>query len=230
MNIIRFLAHRLRTIRGMTIVHVGAHFGEEGARYQKWAAGKVVWIEAAPYIFEKLEQTVRGLEQKPRGLFARMFSMPRTQHVLIQALVGDQDDQVVSFHLFDNDGASNSVFKIHRAEDDPWEAVQETGEVLQLPMHTLDKTLEEAGVSPEEVDVLVLDVQGAELMCLKGADRVLKSARYLESEVSRDVVYEGGVLLAELEPWLGERGYVRRTMLRRPHMNAIFVNRSRSEG
>lgn len=225
MNIVRFLAHRLRTIRGMTIVHVGAHFGEEGARYQKWAAKKIVWIEAAPYIFETLQKTVQGLEQKPQSLFARLFGVARTQHVLIQALVGDEDNQVASFHLFDNDGASNSVFKIHRAEDDPWAAVQETGEVLELPMHTLDKTLEEAGVVPEEVDVLVLDVQGAELMCLKGADRVLKSARYLETEVSRDVVYEGGVLLSELEPWLNERGYVRRTMLRRPHMNAIFVRR-----
>jgi FkbM family methyltransferase len=222
-NIIRFLAFRLKTIRGMTVVHIGAHSGEEAERYQRWCARRVVWFEAAPYIFEKLQAHIKEIRKQKRSLFAWLTGAPRTEHILVQALVGEADGKTAEFHLFDNDGASNSIFRMARDENDRFPGVRETGEVLALPVQTLDRELENAGVSPESVDVLVLDVQGAELLCLKGAPRVLKTARYIETEVSREPVYEGGVLLSELESWLSKRNYVRKTSVRRSHMNAIFV-------
>ncbi len=223
MNILRYLLMRGRTLRGMTIVHVGAHYGEEAARYQDWGARTVVWFEAAPDIFAKLQAHIRAIESRPPSLFARLTGAPRTRHVLVQALVGESDGATAEFHLFDNEGASNSMFRLQRGEGDRFASVRETGEILELPMRALDAALADAGISPEAVDVLVLDVQGAELICLKGAARVLAAIRYLESEVSVKPVYDGGVLLAELEPWLAARGLTRRTLLRRPHMNAIFA-------
>jgi FkbM family methyltransferase len=223
MNIVRYLAMRWRTIRGMTIVHVGAHYGEEAARYQDWGSRTVVWFEAAPDIFEKLEQHIAEVGRRPPSLFCRLTRAPRTRHVLVKALVGEDEGETADFHIFDNAGASNSMFKLKRGESDRFSRIRETGEVLKLPIRTLDRELDANGVAPESVDVLVVDVQGAEMMVLKGAARVLRSARYVESEVSREPVYEGGVLLSELEPWLAARGFRRRTMLTRPHMNAIFT-------
>ena len=207
----------------MTVVHVGAHTGQEAERYQRWGARRIIWFEAAPYIFEKLQAHIDEIRKRERSLFAWLTDAPSTEHILVQALVGEEDGKTAEFHLFDNEGASNSVFRMARDENDSFAGVRETGEVLALPVRTLDRELDEAGVSPESVDVLVLDVQGAELLCLKGAPRVLKAARYIETEVSREPVYQGGVLLSELEPWLNERGYVRKTSVRRPHMNTIFV-------
>jgi FkbM family methyltransferase len=228
MNIVRYLAFSLKTIRGMTIVHVGAHFGEEAARYQRWGAKRVIWVEAEPDIFEVLKSRIEDARKLPLSFFQKFAGAAATEHVLINTLVGEKDGGTAEFHLFNNDGASNSMFKMKRGEDDKFASVLETGEVLTLPVNTLDTALKSAGIDPKTVDVLVLDVQGAELLCLKGAMETLASAKYLESEVSRDPVYEGGVLLAELEPWLAQRGFRRMTMLRRPHMDAIFVNAGRT--
>lgn len=225
MNIVRYLGMRLKTLRGMTVVHVGAHYGEEAERYQRSMAKKVVWIEAAPDIFPRLEEHIADMRKRPPDFLARLCSAPPTEHLLAQTLVGEEDGRPAEFHLFDNAGSSNSMFRLHRGENDRFASVRETGEVLTLPMKRLDTVLDEIGVAPESVDVLVLDVQGAELICLKGADRTLKSVRYIETEVSKEPVYDGGVLLAELEPWLNARGFVRRTWLNKPHMNAIFVRR-----
>ncbi|MCY0149681.1 FkbM family methyltransferase [Hoeflea sp. G2-23] len=203
-------------------MHVGAHFGEEASRYQDWGAKTVVWFEAAPNIFSALQTHLDSMASRPASLFCRLMRQKPTRHIAVQALVGAEDGGSAEFHLFDNDGASNSMFKIKREGNDRFAKVRETGEVLELPMRTLDAALDDVGVPPETVDVLVLDVQGAELMCLQGAARTLAAADYLESEISRETVYEGGVLLSELEPWLSSRGFKRKTMVRRSHMNAIF--------
>ena len=222
MNILRYLLMRGRTLRNKTVVHVGAHYGEEAARYQDWGAKTVVWFEAAPDIFPALQKHIETMASRPPSLFCRLTGQKPTRHIAIQALVGAEDGGSAEFHLFDNDGASNSMFKMKRGENDRFAQVRETGEVLELPMRTLDAALDDVGIPPETVDVLVLDVQGAELMCLQGAARTLAAIKYLESEVSREPVYDGGVLLSELEPWLAGHGFKRKTMVRKSHMNAIY--------
>ncbi|MCP4314494.1 MAG: FkbM family methyltransferase [Hyphomicrobiales bacterium] len=223
MNIVRYLGMRGRTICGKTIVHVGAHFGQEARKYQMWGAKRVIWIEAEPSNFAKLEQNIEQIRKLSPSPFVKITGVPQTEHILIQALVGDADGKAVIFHLFNNEGASNSVYSLHDYGREQFKDLKETGEILTLPMRLLDNVLEEAGVAPEIVDILVLDIQGAELLCLKGATRLLTSIRYLESEISSTPVYEGGVLLNELEDWLGERGFIRKTLIRRSHMNAIYV-------
>ncbi|EDQ35688.1 methyltransferase, FkbM family [Hoeflea phototrophica DFL-43] len=222
MNILRYLLMRGRTLRNKTVVHVGAHYGEEAEHYQNWGAATVVWFEAAPDIFAALQTHLASMEQKPRSLFCRLTGQKRTRHIAVRALVGGVDGGTAEFHLFDNDGSSNSIFKMKRGENERFPQVRETGEVLELPMRTLDAALDDVGIPPETIDVLVLDVQGAELMCLQGAKRTLAAIDYLESEVSVEPVYEGGVLLSELEPWLEEHGFKRATAVRKNHMNAIY--------
>jgi FkbM family methyltransferase len=222
MNILRYLLMRGRTLRNKTVVHVGAHYGEEASRYQDWGASTVVWFEAAPDIYPVLEEHIASMAARPKSWFCWLTGQPQTRHITVQALVGAEDGGSAEFFLFDNDGASNSMFKMSRGETDRFSNVRETGEVLKLPMRTLDAALDDVGVRPETVDVLVLDVQGAELMCLQGAARTLAAVDYLESEVSREPVYEGGVLISELEPWLAKHGFKRKTMVRKSHMNAIY--------
>ncbi|MEZ6131739.1 MAG: FkbM family methyltransferase [Planctomycetaceae bacterium] len=221
MNIVRYMLLRLRTLRGMTVVHVGAHFGEEAARYERMLAKRVVWVEASPDVYKVLTKNIEQTRSRKPGVLHRLFPVPRTEHICINALVGEDDGNVREFHIFDNDGASNSMFRLNR-DDHTFDAVQETGEVLSLPVRTLDSALRDIGVEPSEVDVLVLDTQGAELMCLKGATELLSSADFIETEVSTEPVYEGGVLLNEMEPWLNARGFHRKTMVRKTHMNVIF--------
>jgi FkbM family methyltransferase len=223
MYIVRHLRRRLKTLRGMTIVHVGAHQGQEAAEYDAWGAAKVIWIEADPAQLPGLEKTIEQVEALPRSLFSRIFGAPKTKHQVINALVGDVDGADTDFYLFANEGASNSLFTKHPDVDARLDWLKETGEVLQLKMRTLDALLAENDISPDSIDFLAMDIQGAELMCLKGATQVLKNLHYVETEISKTPIYDGGVLLDELEPWLNAHGFYCKTWLRRDFMNAVFV-------
>jgi FkbM family methyltransferase len=225
MYIVRTLARRLRTLRGMTIVHVGANRGQEADLYQKWGARRVVWIEADPSIIPALQQHLSEVSKRPASLFCRLFRAPKTEHILISALVGEIEGANSPFYLFSNGGESNSIFRLSQSGQDKFPHIAETGEVLQMKMRSLDVLLVENGIDPVAVDVLALDIQGAELLCLKGATKLLSTLKYLETEISKLPFYEGGVLLPELELWLNARGFYLKTWLRRPSMNAVFVKR-----
>jgi FkbM family methyltransferase len=141
---------------------------------------------------------------------------------VIESLVGDEDGRATDFYIFSNAGASNSIFRKSEAFAEH-DAVTETGEVKRLHMRTLDRLLPENGIALSDVDILVLDVQGAELLCLNGAAELLKSVQIIESEVSKRSFYKDGVLLPELDTHLRGAGFTRRTWVRRNSMNAVYT-------
>jgi len=72
----------------------------------------------------------------------------------------------------------------------------------------------------------VLDVQGAELLVLKGAGKLLRNCMSLLIEVSTRQVYSGGVLFNDLECFLSDFDLV---PLWRPgiksHENILFIKK-----
>lgn len=227
MNIDLYLALRLRSLRGKTLVHVGAHGGEEARKYETLGAARVVWVEADPDMFRRLQANLDAAARRPQPLIARILGFPRTQHIAVEALVGDEDGREVEFRVVNNDGASSSIFGLHDNARARFAGLSETGEVRRLTMRRLDTVLAEAGVPPSEVDAMVIDVQGAELLCLRGAEAALRSAELLECEVSRIPIYEGGVLLDELSSWLKARGFTLAAPVRQDHTDAVFRRTAR---
>lgn len=76
MNIVRYMLCRMKTLRGMTVVHVGAHFGQEANRYQNMMAAKVVWVEASPETFQVLTSNIDRAKTKRRSFLAGLFAPP----------------------------------------------------------------------------------------------------------------------------------------------------------
>lgn len=227
MYLVRYYAKRLRTLRGKTIVHVGAHKGQEAALYERWGAARVIWVEADPDTARSLRSHLAARSGQGEGWLARLLRFAPTRHQIIEALIGDDDGKPTDFFVFSNDGESSSIFRKAQLEEDRHANVMETGQVRQLAMRTLDSLLPENGIPLNTVDVLTLDVQGAELLCLKGAKALLRHIHLLEAEVSQLQWYEGGVLLPELDSWLLGEGFRRRTWVRRRMMNAVYCNTRR---
>ncbi len=73
-------------------------------------------------------------------------------------------------------------------------------------VRTLDDLLQEEDWR-EQVDLLKLDVQGAEMMVLRGAETSLPSVRMVLSEVSFRPLYEGSAVFADVYDFLRERGF-----------------------
>ena len=153
MNIARYMMLRLKTLRGMTVVHVGAHFGQEATRYQNMMARRVVWIEASPTTFQVLTSNISKAKSQNCGFLAGLFSAQKTEHVCINALIGDDDAGQQDFHIFDNGGASNSIFKLNRSNK-KHDAVRETGRDTKPAGENTGSSARDAGVDPAEVDVL----------------------------------------------------------------------------
>jgi len=71
---------------------------------------------------------------------------------------------------------------------------------------TLDHWAVRSGI--EYVDHIKIDTQGAELLVLKGAEKILESVRCLEVEVEFNPIYEGQVLFSDVDAFLRKKGFV----------------------
>jgi FkbM family methyltransferase len=196
-----------------TIVHVGANYAQELERYEALAPRRVVWIEADSRIAAAMKSSV----ERRAG--------PGVDHICVEALVTDSDAKDAAFNIFSNEGGSSSVFTATETFRRHWPDVIETGEVRTLKSSRLDTLLRKLSVEPGEVDVLVVDIQGAELLCLKGSGAYLERAVFIEVEASSEAVYNGGVLFPELDQYLRNAGFAR--VSRVPwHGDVVYVGRS----
>ena len=120
---------------------------------------------------------------------------------------------------------SNSIFGATETLHRRWPNVRETGAQEKVRTRTLDGLLADLDFGP--VDVLVVDVQGAELLVLRGATQTLSKVKAVVSEVSTQPLYQGGVLFAELESFLAGHGFEAMSLPRR-HGDLLFVHPRRA--
>jgi FkbM family methyltransferase len=202
----------LRQAQG--VLHLGAHRGQEAPAYA--AAGKtVVWVEAQPEMHARLA-----------GKLAE-FSGQRA----LCALLDEADGRQRTLKISNNDeGVSSSLFAFGpyaQGERSLWPALDlHMVRELTLTAVTLDTLLQANGVDAQRHDHWVVDVQGAELLVLRGARQSLASCRSLVVEVSQVPVYDGAVLWPELAEWLRGQGFEPAWQPARPHDDVLFVRRS----
>lgn len=171
------------------LLHIGASDGHEAKAYVAAGIQHVIWVEGDPVVYARL---VRHVE--------------KFRHTCINALATDHDEKTVIFHTTSNQGQSSSIYPMneHRRV---YPKVKVTGHRL-LATSRLDTRLRLAGVMPEIIDGVVIDVQGAELLALKGMGAYLDHVQVLVTEFSRIPLYEGGVLRDELDSFLISQGFV----------------------
>ncbi len=79
----------------------------------------------------------------------------------------------------------------------------------EVEVCTLDRWCAEQGIPSERVDILKLDVQGAELQALYGARKLLERTRLVYVEVSFVPIYKDCPLFGDIESFMKECGYRR---------------------
>lgn len=172
----------------------------------------VIWVEALPHIHARL---ARHLEQFPG------------QRALC-ALLGDRDGAQQTLYVSnDADGMSSSMFEFGeygRGERSLWPRLKRAMvDSVTLPTIRLDTLVENHGIDGKSYDFWVVDLQGAELLALRGCGALLAHCRALYVEVSMVEVYRGGVLWDELRRRLEERGFEPLWQPVREHDNVLFA-------
>jgi FkbM family methyltransferase len=170
------------------VLHIGAHECEERSFYH-WLRvpdSSIVWIDA-------IEAKVR--EAARRGI-------PN----VYQAVVTDTDDSTVEFNVTNNVQSSSVLEFGSHAHHHPH--VVFTGKQT-LPTVTIDSFLKRNALDPSRYTFWNLDIQGAELMALRGGTNALQYADAVYLEVNTEEVYKGCAKLSEIDEFLGQHGFRR---------------------
>jgi len=184
------------------VLHVGAHAGEENDSYlaEGVQQSSIYWVEAIPELCTALSKRLPNV---------------------IQGVVSDAVGPV-EFKITNNFQSSSILdLKTHLVEH-PHVHVVKTVTATTVQLDTL---VEQHAI---KADFLNMDIQGAELKCLKGFERNLGMINAIYAEVNEKELYAGCALLPEMDSWLSERGFVRVHTHMTPHGwgDALYVRRT----
>ena len=181
----------LRNLRG--IIHIGANTGQEAKQYAARRLN-VLWIEPIPNLYEELK--------------ANIAPYPRQQ--ALNYLVGDEDNKPVAMHVCNNEGLSSSIFDMDMHQKMyPNVAFNYDIECI---MWTLDTIVERENIDvARRFDGMVIDVQGAELLVLKGAKQTLDKMKRLQVESANFSLYKNYPTAQDLGQIANSHGLTERT-------------------
>jgi FkbM family methyltransferase len=166
------------------VLHIGAHICEEKQLYNDNGINddNILWIEGNSDLINP--------EQKN----------------ILNAVISDKNDEIVDF-IITNNMQSSSILELYKhLEEHP--DVIEIGR-RQLKTITLNTLYENNNISYDRYDFINLDIQGAELKALKGADKILPHIKAIYTEVSTKELYKNCALLPELDEFLEKNGFKR---------------------
>lgn len=171
------------------IVEAGAHIGTDTASFARfWPAATIHAFEPVPTLFTQLE--------------ARTAQFPNVHRY--QLAVGDYKG---SSTLFLSEGASDGSSSLLPPKDVLHIHPDITFDhQLSVEATTLDQWADRLGLT--QVDLLWLDLQGAELHALRGAIRLLTTVRAIHTEVNLVESYDDAVSYADLRTWLDQQGFI----------------------
>jgi FkbM family methyltransferase len=175
------------TVEG--VVHVGANQGGEVATYKAMGASRIVLVEANPGLAESLRRTFAG-----------------DLAITVAAVAAGEADGEADFHLTSFD-QSSSLLKLKRHAEIYPEIV--ASGTIRVPVRRLDGVLAGLGLATARFDLLSLDIQGAELMALRGSPDLLARVSAVCCELCFEELYEGCALAPDIDAHLAKFGFTR---------------------
>lgn len=148
---------------------------------------RLVLVEAIPELAEKLTERYAG---KP-GIS------------VVAAALSDRNGEA-QFEINRSD-ASSSLLPIDPRNSEWFSRDLRVARTVSVPTMTLPALMETQGL--RTVDLLKLDLQGAERLVLSGGEDVLDRVRVIYTEVFFEQLYAGAWLLREMNDFLSSRGF-----------------------
>lgn len=173
------------------VIHVGAHKAEELEGYHSIGVKTIAWIEANPGMFGNLMARTAGHSGSTLHWFA--------SHEI--------DNCSVNLNIANN-GESSSLLELgtHKIEHPHIHYVDKQ----LVPAQKIDTFLDNSGFQREVFDFVNIDVQGSELLTLKGMTKQLSYVKYLYLEVNEKILYVGCPLMKEIDVFLDSFGFERK--------------------
>ena len=168
--------------------HIGAHECEELAFYNRLGLKNedIIWIDA---INSKVtEATARGIPN------------------VYNAVITDKDNEDIVFNVSNNVQSSSVLEFGTHSQEHPW--VVYVDKICQKSV-TIDTFFEKNNIDVSKHNFWNFDIQGAELMALKGASKNIKYAKAIYLEVNEKELYKNCGLIEEVDLFLSQYNFKR---------------------
>lgn len=171
-------------IKPKGVLHVGANIGEEAPVYDELGIKNVCWIEANPYICNKLTENVS-----------------KYGHRILNFAASDEDGNII-LHESNNGSQSSSILELGtHLQQHP-----EVHYVRDIPVQMM--RLDSVG-DWLEYDFVNMDIQGNELRALRGMGDTLRHFKWAYLEVNKAEVYKKCALVEEMDLFMNGFGFMR---------------------
>jgi len=163
--------------------------------------------------FKNFNEFIRNPYKGLSVIYKLISDYPR-----IQNLLKIEKSKKINFFVSDNDGASSSIFKFGK------DSVNlRIIEKKLLKTITLDSLLKKNNIEPKDYDFWVIDLQGVELLALKGAKKSLKHCKAILIEISKKEQYINGAKWKEVKKMLNEFNFKNKEEPTSSHQDVLFV-------
>ena len=170
------------------ILHIGAHNAEEIGDYLEIGVEQIHWVEANKELASHLDKILNPNFNK-----------------VSTAVVSEKDDEEVVFKIANN-SASSSILDLGEHKQ-LFPSVHYIAEETRKTT-TIDKLMEDTNLVGT-VDFINIDIQGAELLALKGATKTLENTKSIYLEINDSHVYANCALTHEIDDYLSSFGFKR---------------------
>lgn len=169
------------------VIHIGAHLMEERKDYLSNGLYNTIWIEANPKIYSNIKDTSKN-------------------EIVFNYAISDVNDVPLKLNVTNN-GQSSSIFELDlHKKHHPHIFVSE---ILEVKSKRMDTLIVENGINIDDYDFVNLDIQGAELLAIKGFGEFLNKINYIYTEINTNYLYKNCALINEIDDYLNEYGFVR---------------------
>lgn len=174
------------------IIHIGAHKMEERSSYLDCGIEDIIWIEANPLLTKNNEQIISKSEK------------------IFQYAISDQDNKIYDFKITNN-GESSSILDLdlHKYHHPGIHVIDS----ISVNSKRIDTLVKENCINIKDYDFVNIDIQGAELLALKGFGSLLKNIKYIYTEVNTNYLYKDCCLINEIDDYLSKFNFRREETL-----------------
>jgi FkbM family methyltransferase len=176
-----------KCVQPLTIFDIGGNEGEITERYsQMFPTAKIYSFEPVPDVFTTLE---RKFHENPQII---------VNQLAVSDAVGTTD---IYLHGYEASGWNSMLPKLSGS------IVPEDVSAVKVPTITIDVFCDRHNINT--IDLLKLDIQGGELLALKGALNMLQKGviKLIYSEVLFCDLYEGQAMFQDIAAYLHDFGY-----------------------
>jgi len=171
------------------VLHIGAHECEEMGSYLQNGISydNVLWIEGQKQLCDMMKSRDNRLK-------------------IYNVVVSDKDGEKVQF-IVTNNYQSSSILELedHKIYHPQ---IHEIGR-FEATTKTIDTFFEEIKEDSNKYNMINIDIQGAELLALKGMPKLLNSIDYLYLEVNEAHLYKNCALIEEIDDFVKKFGFQR---------------------